>query len=193
MCNNNITMGLTGELTKEEITEILSILPAVSFNTFVELGTYMGHSTLNMAHEFERVHTIEIIPELYQQAIKYCSKVDNISFHLGDTVQLLPLLVNDLKDKSCVYMVDSHQSGPETGNNGKWVPLLDEIDIICSKIDVDIPQILVIDDVRLFGMHWDWADVSISSIDRVIRAHNVEIMNRLLKNDRYTIACVKKM
>jgi hypothetical protein len=178
-------MGKTGHLTQPEIKEIVD---NKKVSTLVETGTYLGDSTVEASKYFDTVHTIEIVPDLHEKAKAKCKGIENIVFHLGDTVQLLPKIVEDVKNSGCVWFLDAHQSGPETGNNGQWVPLLKELNLILDSIkDSTFDHIFVIDDVRLFSAHWDWAEVSIQSIEKCFVEHGISMKNKLLMNDRYIV------
>jgi len=177
-------MGKTGLLTQEELQDIIK---DKKIKVMLETGTYLGDSTLEGSKMFEHVHTIEIVPELREQAIEKCKDRDNITFHLGDTVKLLPNIVDEIREP-CLWFLDAHQSGPETSNNGEeWVPLLKELAAILEHMNRDVDNVFTIDDVRLFSKHWDWEGVSIKSIEECFRVHGVEIKYRRIKNDRFTV------
>lgn len=175
-------MGKTGKLTIEELTDYLS--GRVDIKTFVETGTYLGDSTEVASYVFERVESIEICQDLYNKASQKLTS-PRIKLHLGDTVQLLPDIVKTI-DAPCMWFLDAHQSGPETQNNGQWVPLLNELDIILRSRK-EYHDIFVIDDVRLFSAHWDWADVSLESIQDIFKRYGIPIVNKFVKNDRFVL------
>lgn len=184
-------MGKTGHLTCIELKEIVDgvSFPDRKVDCFVETGTYMGQSTLSASKVFDTVHTIEIVEDLQIKARNKCKDADNIFFHLGDTVQLLPAIVNGLADeqKGVLWFLDAHQSGADTSNNGEWVPLLKELNIILDGLNRKAVNIFVIDDVRLFSKHWDWEGISLGSIKKCFENHNIRTQSELLKNDRFII------
>ena len=69
-----------------------------NYPTFVETGTCQGETIFKMAKYFDSLHTIEIKEELYLRA-KRKYKGDKIHFHLGDSSQMLPAIVGELKSK----------------------------------------------------------------------------------------------
>lgn len=177
-------MGKTGHLT---VSEIKQILKNKHIDYFVETGTYLGDSTLEASKVFKHVHTIEIMPLLYEQAKNKLNQRANITFHLGDTITILPGIADGIKD-GCVWFIDAHQSGPETGNNGVCVPLLAELNIILGGIGkLNKSHIFIIDDVRLFSAFWDWADVSLQSIEKCFQGKNIIIKDKAVVNDRFII------
>ena len=175
-----------GSLSEPEIKTILSWFPHLQPKYFIELGTFKGLSSRIASNIFPYVYTIEIVPELYQESKSISDQegITNITYFLGDTIKLLPDLIPKI-DVSAVWFCDAHQSGQDTGNNGKWVPLLDELNIILSSYNH--PSIYIIDDVRLFSKYWDWAEISIDSIVNCFRTHNKEILTNFSNNDRYII------
>lgn len=183
-------MGKGGHLTREELTNILNGNTA---QYFIESGTYLGHSTHAASHLFEHVYTIELKHELSFHAQERCKDRTNISFHIGDSVNILPVICDiilPLHNGSYVWFLDAHQSGSETSNNGKWVPLMDELRILCKKISQynnEQRHIFIIDDVRLFGEHWDWKEVSIQGICKTIYENGLNIKSKNILNDRFII------
>jgi len=179
-------MGRTGHLLESEIRNIIH---NKTVNNFIETGTYLGNSSSEASKVFDTVDTIEIVPELHEQAKVNCANLKNITFHLGDTLQLLPDIIRDVisRGSGCVWFLDAHQSGAETGNNGIRVPLLNEINIILDGIQQDQDHIFIIDDVRLFSAYWDWNEISLQSINECFKRRNIVIKNKSLINDRYII------
>ena len=181
-------MGKTGYLTENEIYQILSTcgISKEDIPYFVETGTYHGDSTREAAKVFENVHTIEIMDDLWSENVSTNKElgIDNIECHHGDSLVTLPSIVKSI-DKPCFWFLDAHQSGPDTGNNGEWVPLLKELDIILGN---KVEGIFVIDDVRLFSKHWDWAAVSLESISNLFGKHGYDVSESYLMNDRYILS-----
>jgi hypothetical protein len=177
-------MGKTGHLTVEELT---GIIKNARPDYFVETGTYLGDSTLEASKVFKHVHTIEIVPELREKAMEKCKNSDNITFHQGDTVLLLPEIVKSLKEHCCVWFLDAHQSGHDTSNNGTWVPLLTELEIILDNIDTTLRHVFIIDDVRLFSAHWDWANISLQSIEKCFKDRYISVSSKSVLNDRFIL------
>ncbi len=176
-----------GSLTEEELLSIINKYPEYRalIKTFIETGTYKGETTRMVAKYFNVVHTIEIMPLLYQEARIAGSKagIYNIIYHLGDSVITLEELQRI--PVPTLFFIDSHQSGGDTGNNGKWVPLLEELDVILKKNYH--PCIFIFDDVRLFDAHWDWKGVTTRSILDKFDQHGVQIKHNFVDNDRFVV------
>lgn len=190
-------MGIYGELTESEIKEIiLNCRCKVSeFRSFLETGTYKGHSVHNAAYIFPDNHTIEINPQLYNEARKNGEdlKLNNVTYYLADTTEILPQLVKNVIKTPCFWFLDAHQSGPDTTNNGvELVPLMTELDCILRNLkkttELDLePNIFVIDDLRLFSKYDDWKHVTIQNILNIFEKYNKKVLIKLMKNDRFII------
>jgi len=172
-----------GSLTEEEITTVLDKFPAYkAIKTFVETGTYKGETSRLASKVFDVVHTIEIMPSLYQEArLTGCNAgITNIIYHLGDSVQILKHL--QLVPVPSVFFIDAHQSGCDTGNNGTNVPLLQELDVILEKNMH--PCIFIFDDVRLFDKYWDWKNITETSILAQFKGRD---KHSFVSNDRLVV------
>ncbi len=176
-----------GNIEEEEIREILSWFPGVDIKYFLETGTYKGDSSRAASKIFHGVHTIEILENLYEESKNKALEmgISNIVHYHGDTIKLLPGIVKNLQAPT-FFFLDAHQSGPDTSNNGKWVPLLEELDLILN--DINYPCIFCLDDVRLWSKHWDWAGVTSKSVLDVFKKHNKEVAFHFENNDRFIIA-----
>jgi len=174
-----------GSLTESELKEYMKYLP-ILFKYFIEGGTYKADSTKVASRLFEQVHTVEIAEDLYTQAKENCTKegYTNITFYLGDTVKIFPEIIKKV-DGPAVWFLDAHQSGCDTKNNGKWVPLIDELKCICR--DYKHPGIIIIDDLRLWSNVWDWIDVSVESVLNIFEEYGVKIKAHFANNDRYLL------
>ena len=170
-----------GSLTQEEILSILYKHPIYSnIKTFIETGTYKGETSI-IASKFFDVHTIEINEKLYNE-VKEKYKNSNINFYFGDSVQILKKLQE--KPMSTMFFLDAHQSGNDTSNNGKNVPLLDELDIILKNNYY--PCIIIIDDVRLFDNYWDWKGIS---VENIVDFFGHRLKDYFISDDRMVIYC----
>jgi hypothetical protein len=178
-----------GSLTDEELKSILELaskfFPDFIPTTAIETGTYKGVSTRLLAKFFKHVHTLEINFLLYAEAIRNGKEFQNITYHLGDSVELLPDIVKGVHSAAGVlYFIDAHGSGSDSGRNEKEnVPLFSELDIILKNREPNQPTIYIIDDVRLFNAFSDWEGITVESI----RAKIPNIVSEFVKDDRYYI------
>jgi hypothetical protein len=177
-----------GQLRATEICSILSKRKKKHGpRVFVETGTYMADTTITASYIFEDVFSVEINKVLYEKATEKCSNRTNIHLTLGDSVQWLSNVLPTLKHKGVVLFLDAHQSGHDTSNNGKWVPLLEELAVIAKQLKNTTGHILIIDDVRLFSKHWDWEGVSIDTIHKCIEKEGMTPLHSEVVNDRLII------
>jgi hypothetical protein len=157
------------------------------FKIFVETGTLHAQTVLNLEHKFDELHTIEVMKELYDSAIKYYNG-EKIKFHLGDSIKTLPKVINTLNDNT-IFFLDGHWSCGHTSFGEKHVPLFEELD---SIMKFKHKSIIIIDDVRLFGYvsPVDWSEITVDKIlDKVknrLKKHYT-MPSRLDENDRLVI------
>lgn len=128
-------------------------------DTFVESGTYLGHTAAQAGLCFENVHTVELMTNFYQQAMVYLKDYTNISVYQGDSVQIFSQVLPKLVDqkKHILFWLDGHfmscMSFPEDQKliEGKvnYTPIMQELATIKSSGVAN--SIILIDDIRLFG------------------------------------------
>jgi len=125
---------------------LLLLRDRFNVKTFVEGGTYQGATASWAGAHFETVYSIERSEPYFEIASSRYKHLTNISFMLGDTRRLMPIVLTRLRG-SAIFWLDSHWCGAESYGAGDECPLLDEIDAINqSKFD----HFLLIDDARLF-------------------------------------------
>jgi hypothetical protein len=112
---------------------------------FVETGTYVGGGAAWAATIFPSVVTIEINDTFRRQAMQTCSHLSSIAFLLGDSIDVLPQVVSDLKGPA-FFWIDAHAGGGYFGAED-CCPLLAELEIIASSPH---QHYIFIDDARAF-------------------------------------------
>jgi hypothetical protein len=178
-----------GSLTEDEFKSLKDHSRYSNLRNFVETGTYKADTTMQAAEKFDFVYTTEIVPVLYENSKRIASRFDNISFYLGDSVELLQTIMPQVSD-GAVFFLDAHQSGHDTGNNKKQlVPLIEEINTILS-FDLG-PSVFILDDLRLWkGQEkaaWGWDQISTLGILKLFVKHGKTIVDFYEKNDRFWI------
>lgn len=175
-----------GSITIDEIKE--NVPNIADYKVFVETGTYKGETIRAMAEYFDELYTFEIHPDMYQYSLSQNTS-PKINYLFGDSVSLLPktISVYNLQDKKCLFFLDAHISGHDSGYNpAHQVPLIEEIQIIANQIKS--PCVLCLDDARFFTANdkpWDWSHISIDKIKSIIGAERVEKL--FINNDRVWI------
>lgn len=180
-----------GSLEFSEIENIYKLYPEYqNIQVFIETGTYKGETTRLASKYFNKVYTMEIKKELYDESKKIGKEQNcaNITYFLGDSVEILKVLIPMVKESS-IYFLDAHISGMDSGFNGKQcVPLIEELNIIVKNLEH--PSIFIIDDLRFFvntQKPWDWSHISIETIKKLFEDNKIEILADYSSNDRYII------
>jgi hypothetical protein len=156
------------------------------YDIFIESGTYGGGTITSMYDEFDTLYTIELSEKYYQyfDDIKRNNNYDKIINYYGDTVDVLPVILQTLtpKDKS-IFWLDGHWSSGDTAKGKKDCPLIEE----CNHIDYFYKPdkgIVLIDDYRLFGtfINEDWSYITLDKIISCFKKHKVsyQIHNDIL-------------
>lgn len=97
-----------------EAQEIKKYINLDEYPICVETGTNLGLSTDNLMHIFEKVYTIEIMEDLYNN-VKKKYEDSNVECILGDSAEKIKDLVKKI-DRPCLFFLDSHYSG-HSGTN----------------------------------------------------------------------------
>ncbi len=128
-------------------------------DTFIESGTYLGHTSAKAALCFDTVYTVELNDDFYHRAVNYLKKYSNIRIYHGDTVNIFQQLIPELvkKNSRTVFWLDGHfmscmsnaENNEEIVLSGEYTPILHELNIIKKNNLQEI--IVLIDDIRLFG------------------------------------------
>lgn len=155
------------DLLRDDISE---------YQNFIETGTYLGETVLNIEPFFRNLHTIDIENKFYTSAMrKY--KGDKIHFHLGDSSKILHTILKNTDEKSIIFL-DAHYSGGNTGKGDKDVPLYEELTQIMKHHKKEC--IVIIDDVRLFGKgpsykneQVNWESIHINDIREIVHDRHV--------------------
>jgi len=134
-----------------------------NYNCFIETGTLNGDTTFALEPYFNKLYTIEY-SEIYYNRTKNRYNGNKINFILGDSSIIFERLLPNISDK-CIFFLDGHYSGGDTGQSNKDCPLYEEITYINNLFIND--AIIIIDDFRLFGLNKssgklneDWSEIN---------------------------------
>jgi hypothetical protein len=148
MTNGVDTGGLPFHLVKP-------LLNKYKIPYLVETGTASGESARLASIFFSHVWTMELIDDRQEKE----DSPDNITWLVGDSVELLPKIIEEISqtkvDGSSKYYVlfylDAHYSGDKENETGfPECPVLKEIEAIAER---GYESIIIIDDARLFLGH----------------------------------------
>lgn len=116
-------------------------------NTFVETGTLHGDMVAAVAHDFERLYSIELSRELWLLArLRFLGR-RHIHLILGDSSEKLGALLQQI-DSPCVFWLDGHYGGGAMARGKKDVPIIEELTaILAHRVKT---HVILIDDVGIF-------------------------------------------
>ena len=154
-----------------------------NINKCLETGTYLGWSAMQFSSIFNEVHTIEINEAFFEETKKNLQYLENIFFHLGDSVEVLSQLLQKLAYPMFFYL-DAHSTNYNLDNKLLNTPILEELEIINKYHPYN--DIILIDDTDLFGKNlyykgdWeeetnyaDWTNITVDSILNVFDKKNI--------------------
>jgi len=160
------------------------------YDTFIETGTHLGNTILQMEPLFNDLHTIEIKKDLYEST-KSKYNGNKITFYLGDSSLLLKNICL-LVDKPAIFFLDGHWSCGDTGKGTKDVPLYEELKNIINFFKNK--AIIIIDDFRLFEKGpitnteiVNWEDINKNTVLEIVSKRlsmNYHLPSNLSHDDR---------
>jgi hypothetical protein len=167
------------------------------YSCFIETGTYFGDTIFALESYFNQLYTIEFSEKYYNNA-KNKYNGNKIIFLLGDSGVVFKTLLPTITEK-CIFFLDGHFSGDDTGKSEKDCPLYEEIININNNFQHD--AIIIIDDFRLFGLsketgcNEDWSEINKQALLDILqsRINNVyHLDSECAKNDRLIIHITAK-
>ena len=162
------------------------------YTCFIETGTLLGATIFAMEPHFEKLYTIEF-SEKYYTLTKNRYNGNKINFILNDSSIEFGRLLPTITDK-CIFFLDGHWSSMDTGRSEKDCPLVEEITHINNLLQNE--AIIIIDDVRLFGMspqtghNEDWSNINKETLLGILDSRISEVYyldSECAKNDRLII------
>jgi hypothetical protein len=128
----------------------------------------MGDTVYALRHDFERLISIELDPELAAHARQRFKRHSNITILQGDSSVVLPELLSALHDPA-LFWLDAHWSGGITARAEIDTPVTREIEAILRH-PFDCPVILI-DDARYFGVDAGYPTLE-SVCEQVLRSRS---------------------
>ena len=163
------------------------------YSCFIETGTLNGATIFALEPYFDKLHTIEF-SEKYYNNTKNKYNGNKINFILGDSSVVFQDLLQNITER-CIFFLDGHWSGGDTGHSDKDCPLEEEITHINNLYQND--GIIIIDDFRLFGLDKssgklgeDWSKINKSKLliileERINKVYHLD--SDICENDRLII------
>lgn len=143
--------------------------PAYSgIEILIETGTLEAKNALQLSPLFMTVYSVELSTALWRRAAELY-RGRNITFLLGDSAVVIPLLSEAYQECPVVWYLDAHwfawgaQRLPVAIGNP--FPLWTELEVLSKR---NQPDIVLVDDVHAFGREGDWSNVSKESLDAAL-------------------------
>ena len=149
---------------------------------FVESGSYLGDGIkAALDAGFPNVISIELTSKYYEHCKSRFRKDRRVTLVHGDTVQVLWDIIRDI-DKPITFYLDGHFSGEDTGRGMMDYPLVQELKTIA--VHPIKTHTLIIDDVRLFDIHWNLGTKTVMrEIRRINKLYSVTFRNGYVEDD----------
>lgn len=156
-----------------------------SGDIFVETGTYLGDTVkLALEYGFKKIHSIELNKKLYDDAVEMFKDEPAVKIWLGDSVEILPLIIEEIGNNRATFWLDAHASGPLVGGKSGGSPVVDELNIIDKSVCKE--HTIFVDDKRLFGSA-EWSYVSLSSamehLTKINPNYKIDFLDGHIPND----------
>ena len=134
--------------------------------TLVETGTQRGAMIAALVDEFATIHSIEIVPELYEHARRHFRQSPHVRLYCGDSARLLPQILAGL-DEPALFWLDGHFNSGAPQAGAMVTPILSEL--ACLFVAPRLGHVIVIDDVRLFRAEAGYPELHtvLASIEQV--------------------------
>ena len=114
----------------------------------VETGTRFGDMLLGVQNDFERIYSIELVPELVSKARARFAPSAHIEIIQGDSGRELKSLLERI-DRPALFWLDSHFGDAGTYRPERETPIMTELTHILDA--PDLGHVILIDDARYFG------------------------------------------
>lgn len=115
---------------------------------FIETGTFYGGTTEWASDHFEQVYSVEFSEYWYNKTKERLTKHQNVKIIFGDTRSMLPGILS--KVNNGILWLDAHWCSDHSYGEDDQCPILDELEIINSFIQLNEKLFILIDDARLF-------------------------------------------
>lgn len=135
---------------------------------YVETGTggildSYGQNSLLQVSELRKpnlkMHSIEILDRIYNEAVEYFKDNTNVHMHHGNSHDELPRVIEELDDNPALFFLDAHFPDSYRDEYNREIirddpdyikiPLEGELRILCQNRDVS-KDVIVIDDIRIY-------------------------------------------
>jgi hypothetical protein len=135
---------------------ILEYQKKYNYTTLVETGTYLGEMVEAVKKKFDKIISIELGEDLYNNAKNKFKNDKNITIIKGDSGNVLPTVMSKINDPA-IFWLDGHYSAGITAKGEKECPIFEELNAIFQSKQLN--HILLIDDARGFVGEGDYPTI----------------------------------
>lgn len=147
---------------------LLSTFEDFNIKHYVETGTggildSHGQNSLLQVSQLKKpdlkMHSIEILDRIYNEAVDYFKDNQNVYMHHGNSHDELPKVLDELDENPTLFFLDAHFPDSYRDEYHREIirddpdyikiPLEGELRIICQKRNVS-NDVIVIDDIRIY-------------------------------------------
>src|SRR3989344_2378063 len=139
-------------------TQIQKYARKFNLQNFVETGTWHGETVYHLINSFDKIISIEIGEDHYQNAKKRFVSYKHIQILKGDSGVLLPSIVKNI-DKPVIYWLDGHYMQGMREKVELNTPIIRELSCIFDKKLKG--NVILIDDARDFTGSYDYPTIDI--------------------------------
>lgn len=136
---------------------VRSLAKERNLRILVETGTYLGEMVSACARSFEQIYSIELSDTLHAMATTLFSKEPHIHLSHGNSADLLPLVLSQLRDP-ILFWLDAHYSQGITSRGPEETPILSELKACFQNMNQN--SVILIDDARCFTGYGGYPHVS---------------------------------
>jgi hypothetical protein len=115
--------------------------------TLVETGTYYGEMVAAMKSRFDRIYSIEYVPELAERATRKFAREGHIRIFCGDSRVVMPEVLALLKGPALFWLDAGYYGWVGVRSKASEQRLSAELEMILSH---PYPHIVLLDDARGF-------------------------------------------
>lgn len=126
---------------------VLAYQRRFGLDILIETGTYQGAMIRATYSKFKAIYSIELSPELHQQAKQKFAHLHHIHLFQGDSATELGNLIQRI-DLPCLFWLDAHYSGGITARGLEDTPIMAEMKHILNHPIKK--HVVLIDDARCF-------------------------------------------
>jgi hypothetical protein len=137
-----------------KVRQIRALAHRTNSRIFIEAGTFLGNTAMRCSGNFESVITVELDPQLFQQAKAYLALRKNVLCLHGDALKILPSVLEKTHVRDALVFLDGHFSGGVTAHGELAEPACEEIMVLAKHKDKI--NAVVVDDFRCFGRDKGW-------------------------------------